>query len=191
MDTAENMSFRLSDVAETSRRSLRCETNLANVTVSSSFWTGSDGSPIEDCTLAVVNGSARDTFLRFPLSTSQPDGTHLVLPEQVLEAGRVHKSAGVLVFSRLVRSLLIPSRDINDTKQVNTPLLSYTLRGGASEAYLKHKLPNGTVVRLAFRHGATAKYPPVRTLRRWRNPGEEPSAVIGSALCTFLNIQRE
>ena len=68
-------------------------------------------------------------------------------------------------------------------------MISYTIKGeelSDLEPAIT-EIPAGTFVEIVFQHAATAKNPPVRTLRRDLDPGEVPSAVIGSASCAFLN----
>jgi len=80
-------------------------------------------------------------------------------------------------------------REPEGLKQVNSPLISYTIKGaGLSDLEPAiTNIPEGTFVQIVFQHAATAKNPPVRTLRRDLDPGEMPSAIIGSASCAFLN----
>lgn len=66
---------------------------------------------------------------------------------------------------------------------MNGPVIGYTLKYAAKTAF-----DNGQVVELRFEHQLPAKYPPVKRVRRRLNAGEQPSPVIGSALCAFLKL---
>jgi len=47
-------------------------------------------------------------------------------------------------------------------------------------------LPENTQVQIVYEHKIPAKYPPIRTVRRSLEEGEEPSAVVDSSLCSYL-----
>ncbi len=113
------MSFRLADVAELDGRSLRCEIGLMNVTLSSAYWDGNGESPVYDCYLnsATTNTStttsSSEIFRRFPLTSSRPndaDSTYLLLPMEAIEVERLHKGAGVLLFSHHILQQLLPGQ---------------------------------------------------------------------------------
>jgi hypothetical protein len=102
LNVSEDMSFRLTDVAEVDGRSLRCEINLSNVSLSSSYW---DGGPndVHDCylnTMAVSN-----VFQQFPLSGQSYDSTYILLPEEAIAVGRTHKAAGLLISHYILQQL--------------------------------------------------------------------------------------
>lgn len=75
-------------------------------------------------------------------------------------------------------------------KKVNGPLISYTLRkyDSNNRHLIDDQIPKDSFVELVYQHGELAKDPPVRILRRSLNPGETPSAVIGSSFCAFLSF---
>lgn len=50
---------------------------------------------------------------------------------------------------------------------------------------------NTFYVQLTYEHEAIATNPPVRTVRRSLEPGEEPSVVIGSSYCVYLLLDDE
>lgn len=77
-------------------------------------------------------------------------------------------------------------------KQVDSPIISYSLKLTDADDWNIDEMPDGDFVRLVFRHGITAKDPPVRTLHRSLKPGETASAVIGSSFCVFMsyNVSR-
>lgn len=78
-----------------------------------------------------------------------------------------------------------------DYKEVNSPLISYTLYDpDANDSTQVAKLPNDSYVQLVFRHEVKAKYPPVRTIRRDRDEGEANSTVMGSSICSFLELNQ-
>lgn len=75
-------------------------------------------------------------------------------------------------------------------KQINSPLISYSLRNDyTNEGNLSknRNIPEGTFVQFVYQHTKDAKDPPVRILHRDLDLGETPSAVIGSAFCAFLS----
>ena len=76
-------------------------------------------------------------------------------------------------------------------KEVNSPLISYTLYDPEAGTVMEvSKLPDGSNVQLVFEHTIGAKYPPVQTIHRDLDDGEEPSTVIGSSLCSFLSLNQ-
>ena len=204
------MSFRLSDVADMDGRSLRCEINLSNITLSSSYWNGSSNE-VNDCSLKPLPVS--DIFHQFPLPTQSADDlTYILLPEEAVIVGRTHKAAGLLISHYILQQLFpgqnrfLSSNNINtsnnsiffvlnsvigDQKQINSPLISYSLRDDdAGERNLSENghIPENTFVQIVYKHAQLAKDPPVRIIHRELNPGEKPSAVIGSAFCAFLSF---
>ncbi len=75
------------------------------------------------------------------------------------------------------------------SKRINSPFISYTLyHPDANSSDEEAPLPNDSYVQLVFKHEVNAKYPSVRTIRRDLNEGEENSAVIGSSVCSFLEL---
>ena len=80
---------------------------------------------------------------------------------------------------------IAPSREIA-AKEVNSPLITFTLYNPKSGIDEPSLLPSGTYAQLIFEHYIGAKYPPVRTLYRDLDEGEEPSSVMGSSLCSYL-----
>lgn len=182
LSVSEDIAFRLIEVAEKEEHSLHCENIISNITISSLYWDGFQRS-IEGCQLNNSLSFNPDLLLRFPSSRT---GTYIRLPDNVLEAGRPHKAAGILVSHFLIEFLLPGGNNAMgfSQKRVNSPLISYTI-GNKRESY---NLPNGTHLDLVFEHATTAKDPPVITLRRYLNLGEVPSTVIGSGVCSFLAI---
>ena len=78
-----------------------------------------------------------------------------------------------------------------EEKEVNSPLISYTIFDPESEELTEgSKLPSGSYVQLVFEHGVGSKYPPVSTIRRDLDEGEVPSAVMGSSMCSYLVIDQ-
>ena len=75
-----------------------------------------------------------------------------------------------------------------DQKQLNSPLISFVLHD--PEAKEDIVLPENSHVELIYEHESPAKYPPIRTLRRWLEEGEEPSAVFGSSHCSYLLLNK-
>lgn len=179
LSVSEDVAFRLIEIAELEERPLLCENNENNITISSVFWDGIQSS-ISGCQLNET--LSLDELLRFPLAAD----SFIKLPENVLERGQRYKAAGVFVSHYLMQHLLPGGNNAMDLieKQVNSPLISYTI-GNRKQTL---NLLNGTLVHLVFQHATRAKDPPVRTLRRALNAGEVPSAVVGSALCSFLAI---
>lgn len=74
-----------------------------------------------------------------------------------------------------------------DYKEVNSPLISYTLYDPESKSVDQEaQLPDGSNVQIVFKHEVDAKYPSVRTLHRDRDEGEEISTVMDSSICSYL-----
>lgn len=190
LNVSEDMSFRLADVAEMDNLSLRCEIQLTNLTFSSSYW---DGGPKEvyDCYLNAVTAS--EVFLQFPSSSQfNSDSTYLLLPEEAVAVGRRHKAAGLLISHSILQQLLPGQNSVaGDQKQINSPLISYSLRNDETDeenvSNVSTNIPEGTFVQFVYQHAKEAKDPPVRILHRDLDPGETPSPVIGSAFCAFLS----
>jgi len=111
IDVAEDLGFRLSDVAQSTNQSLRCETPLPNVTISSSYWNGYEQAQVAGCEL--TNSSSRvststpkgDTFQRFPL-TDYSGSSYITIPSESIVPGQVHKAAGVLIAHYILDRLL-------------------------------------------------------------------------------------
>jgi hypothetical protein len=191
---------------------------LPNVTISASFWNGYEQAQVAGCELtdsrskASTSSPQGDIFQRFPL-TDYSGSSFITIPPESIVPGQVHKAAGVLIahfilnrllpgtktcdkfisslsmYNVCLKILLFENREPVGLKQVNSPLISYTIKGaGLSDLEPAiTNIPEGTFVQIVFEHAATAKNPPVRTLRRDLDPGEVPSAIIGSASCAFLN----
>jgi len=75
-----------------------------------------------------------------------------------------------------------------DDKEVNSPLISYTIydpeANGVEEV---ESLSFGnSYVELVLEHTSVVKDPPVQTIRRNLMDGEEPSAIMGSSICSYL-----
>lgn len=108
------MSFRLTDIAEEDNRSLRCEINLANVTLSSAYWNGNQ-TRVDDCDLDSDsdtddptdndNIAESELFRRFPMSDVTDGSTYLLLPEGTIENHRTHKAAGLLISHYILEQL--------------------------------------------------------------------------------------
>ena len=95
-------------MAHIENQSLRCETHFPNVSISSSYWDGSD-QKIEDCTLEDENFYSSDVFVRFPASILDRNcSTHLLLPNSYFADGKPHKSAGVLLSASAMVNHLLP-----------------------------------------------------------------------------------
>lgn len=100
LNVSEDVGFRLSNVAQLGNRPLHCETYQPNVTISSSYWDGMS-SLVQDCGLA--DNLSREAFLRFPMMTSS--SSYLILPDAIIESGKIHKAAGTLITSSIVNQL--------------------------------------------------------------------------------------
>ena len=71
-------------------------------------------------------------------------------------------------------------------------MISYTLYDPEAGTVMEvSKLPDGSNVQLVFEHTIGAKYPPVQTIHRDLDDGEERSTVLGSSLCSFLSLDQE
>lgn len=117
VNVAEEMSFRLVDVAESDGRSLRCETRSENVTISSSYWNGNQ-TFVDDCDLDVTSRhldrmeenevdqiAQSELFRRFPLSDPDMGSSYLLLPEGAVTPNQIHKAAGVLISQNILQHL--------------------------------------------------------------------------------------
>lgn len=74
---------------------------------------------------------------------------------------------------------------MNTIKKVNGPLINLHVYDPSGDGNIV-QLPKNTHVQIVYEHDTVAKYPSVRTIRRWLDEGELPSAVIGSSLCSYL-----
>jgi len=72
-------------------------------------------------------------------------------------------------------------------KQVNSPLITFTLYDGTDQVI---QLPENSYIQLVYKHAVAAKYPPVRNIYRWLDEGEEPSSVMSSSLCSYLLLNQ-
>lgn len=112
IDVAEDLGFRLSDVAQSTNQSLRCETLLPNVTLSSSFWNGYQQAQVSGCDLsdnASTWSPQGDIFQRFPL-TDQSGSSFIVIPAESILPGQVHKASGVFIAHYILDHLLPGSK---------------------------------------------------------------------------------
>jgi len=76
-------------------------------------------------------------------------------------------------------------------KEVNSPLISFTLYNPkANTSDEEAPLPNDSYVQLVFKHVVDAKYPSFRTLRRDPDYEGEESTVMGSSICSFLELNK-
>lgn len=76
-----------------------------------------------------------------------------------------------------------------DQKQINSPLISYSMRNDDRQNLWKSaQIPENTFVQIVYKHAQAAKDPPIQTIHRELNPGETPSPVIGSAFCAFISF---
>ena len=79
-----------------------------------------------------------------------------------------------------------------DYREVNSPIISYTLYNPDADSFDEVALlPNDSYVQIVFKHEVNAKYPPVRTLRRDPDYEGEESAVMDSSICSFLAQNEE
>ncbi len=118
LDVSNDIAFRLSNVSKQAEVPLICEYSFSNVTISSSYWNGSQ-SNISVC-------SKNETFqlasLRFP-NRKDNDGmenltSYIELPKDIGKTP--FKTSGVFIAASDLIQLLLPGSD-------NMQVLSYTL----------------------------------------------------------------
>jgi len=213
LDVSNDIAFRLSNVSKQAEVPLICEYSFANVTISSSYWNGTQGN-ISNCNSK--NASFHLASIRFP--NRKEDGeignmaSYIELPKDIGKTP--FKSAGVFIAASDLIQLLLPGSNnrqvltsitfissINvfkkqisersDYKAVNSPIISYTLYNPNATSFAEEApLPNDSYVQLVFRHEVNAKYPSFRTLRRDKDYEGEESTVMDSSICSFL-VQNE
>ena len=109
-------------MAQLEDQSLLCEISFPNVTISSSYWDGSNNQILNcDLTSDNSNSTASDDFLRFPLfqfndneetnETESITSSYIQLPSSILVPNQVYKASGVLIADSNLISLLLPGEN--------------------------------------------------------------------------------
>lgn len=96
LKVSDDIALRLSNVAQLEGQSLSCEISFPKVTISSSYWDGTQN-PIFDFNLDNIAGSYLNdskVFLHFPKKNCQ---SYIVLPNSVLVPQHSYKATGILL----------------------------------------------------------------------------------------------
>jgi len=107
LEVSNDISFHLSNVSQSAGIPLLCEIPLKNVTISSSYWDGTQ-SPILGCDLK--NLPAQKVSLTFPNyeNITNEDGnikSYILLPSEITKSA--YKASGVLIAaSNLIKKIL-------------------------------------------------------------------------------------
>ena len=96
LSVTEDVSFRLSSVAEKNGISLLCESFFSNLTIRSSFWDG-QADLVQDCSLK--DSLLKNDFLRFPIN--QTSSSYIELPDNIIIPDQIHKATGFLASDSL------------------------------------------------------------------------------------------
>jgi hypothetical protein len=72
-------------------------------------------------------------------------------------------------------------------KILNSALISYSVQDSSKERVASFRTTN-VAVKIMLQHVKVAKGPQEVAIRRRLYPGEEPTAVLGSARCVFWNV---
>ncbi|KAF0293769.1 Adhesion G protein-coupled receptor L3 [Amphibalanus amphitrite] len=92
---------------------------------------------------------------------------------------------GVLYHTRLMELMLSPANNSMDDvgKRLNSPVLSFSLGDGDARV----QLPGLMGAQLHLQYSLTEREPAQTEVWRHLHPGEEPSAVRGTAVCAYWN----
>ena len=72
-------------------------------------------------------------------------------------------------------------------KILNSDLISYSIKDSSGKSVASFRT-KGVTVQILLQHMNVAKGPQEVAVRRRLYPGEEPTAVLGSARCVFWNV---